>query len=86
MQSVKPTVRAIDEQKVVDYLCRMDEVISVGTNREKRRFIRSFIRKMEYDPEQKKITIFWYHDPLKKTPFGRIEMCGNANEPGLGHH
>lgn len=66
LQKIRPPARSIDEEKMIKYFCRLDDIMNNGTNREKRQFIRSFIRKLEFDPEQSKVTIHWYHDPLKK--------------------
>ena len=36
-----------------------------GSNQEKREFIRTFIRKMEFNPSEESITIYWYADPVQ---------------------
>jgi len=75
MQIVKPVVKGIDEEKVINYFTRLDEVMRTGTNREKRQFIRSFVRRLEFNPEERKIIIYWYHDPLKKTLNDELTKC-----------
>jgi len=58
LELVKPKIRVLDENKVINYLCSLDEVLKVGTNREKRQFIRTFIRRLEFDPDERKVYIY----------------------------
>lgn len=51
--------------KLKEYIESLDKVLSQGTNRERREFIRTFIRRMEFDPVSKSITIYWYSDPIQ---------------------
>ncbi|HHW43801.1 MAG TPA: recombinase family protein [Desulfotomaculum sp.] len=63
---VKPSSQMIiDEEKVIGYFCRLDEIITSDDNRLKRHFIRSFIRRLEFDPDTKKVEIFWFQDPVQ---------------------
>lgn len=64
LKSVKPAVKNIDEDKVANYFCRLEEVMENGTNKEKRQFIRLFVRRLEFDPLENKITVYWYADPF----------------------
>lgn len=85
IQNIKPSVQYIDEEKVINELCQLDEVMRSGTNRDKRRYIRYFVRKLEFDPINKRVTVHWYHDPLKKTLSESIERCvvfGVVSEAG----
>jgi site-specific DNA recombinase len=75
MQAVKPAIKTVDEEKVIAKLCQLDEVMRTGTNREKRQFIRYFVRSLEFDPIKKQIKVFWYHDPLKKTLDDGLRKC-----------
>lgn len=74
LQLVQPIVKPLDEDKVISYFCRIDEVIANGTNREKRQFIRAFIRRIEFNPEESKVRIYWFYNPLKKTVLESVEM------------
>ncbi|TEB10830.1 hypothetical protein Psfp_04080 [Pelotomaculum sp. FP] len=53
----KPALEKIDTIRLKDYVQSLDQVLAHGTNRERREFIRTFIRRMDFDPEASRITI-----------------------------
>jgi len=61
----KPALEKIDTIRLRDYVQSLDQVLAHGTNRERREFIRTFIRRMDFDPEASRITIHWYADPIQ---------------------
>lgn len=65
LKAFRPAVKDIDEDKAVEHFCRLDEVMKSGTNKEKRQFIRIFVRRLEFDPMTNRTTVYWYVDPLK---------------------
>lgn len=81
VQSSKP--KTLDAEKIINNLCRIDEVFSRDDNREKRQYLRKFIRQLVFDPETSKVRIHWFHDDLIKK--NRTIMCGIrlVSEAGL---
>jgi site-specific DNA recombinase len=75
IQSMKPAIKYLDEEKAVEHLCRLDELMKNGTNKEKRQYIRMFVRRIDLDPIKKQVVITWYHDPLKKTLNNGLGKC-----------
>lgn len=61
---MKPKVQKVDEKKLLAEFARFRNIRSNGTNRAKRRFIRRFVRFIEWRPEKEKVRIHWYMDPL----------------------
>lgn len=61
----KPVLEKIDALRLKEYIESLDQVLAQGTNRERREFIRTFIRRMEFDPTTSRITIYWYADPVQ---------------------
>jgi len=61
----KPAVEKIDALRLKEYIECLNQVLAHGTNRERREFIRTFIRRMEFDPATNRITIYWYADPVQ---------------------
>ncbi|WP_449240362.1 recombinase family protein [Desulfoscipio gibsoniae] len=61
----KPTIEKIDIVRLKEYINSLDKVLLHGSNRERREFIRTFIRRMELDPLANRITIYWYADPVQ---------------------
>lgn len=62
---LKPTFEKIDIVRLKEYINSLDVVLKHGTNRERREFIRTFIRRIELDPLENRITIYWYADPVQ---------------------
>lgn len=61
----KPALEKIDAIRLKDYIQSLDQVLASGTNRERREFMRTFIRRMEFDPVVGRVKIFWYADPVQ---------------------
>lgn len=61
----KPALEKIDAIRLKDYIQSLDQVLANGTNRERREFMRTFIRRMEFDPVAGRVKIYWYADPVQ---------------------
>ncbi|RJX17690.1 MAG: recombinase family protein [Desulforudis sp.] len=68
----KPAISNVDIQRLKEYVNSLDQVLAQGTNRERRDFIRTFIRRMKFDPDEKRITIYWYANPIQVQS---LDMC-----------
>ena len=61
----KPALEKIDALRLKEYIESLDHVLAQGTNRERREFIRTFIRRMQFNPDTNQITIYWNADPVQ---------------------
>lgn len=65
----QPALDKIDAQRLREYIQSFNQVLAYGSNHERRDFIRTFVRRIEFDPANRRITIIWYADPLQAKNF-----------------
>jgi hypothetical protein len=61
----QPQVKLLDESVILNYIARAHEIWEKGSNADKREFLRRFIYNLELGPDEGKIYINFFADPLR---------------------
>ncbi|MHB1419391.1 MAG: recombinase family protein [Bacillota bacterium] len=66
-QKAQPVQVKINAQRVYDLVCNLKELFENATYEQKRVLIRTFIKRLEFDPESQKINVVMYTKGLEET-------------------
>ncbi len=72
----KPAIASVDIRLLHEYVNSLDKVLAQGTNRERRDFVRTFIRNIEFNPKELRVTIYWYANPLGVQT---LDLCNESS-------